>query len=149
MLDFILDEDLETDAVEELEALRLLMEAMLKAACPPGETEYECSLRVVSDATIQELNRTYRGKDSPTDVLAFSQQEGEGVSPKGLLGDIVISLETARRQANKSLGDELEMLGAHGLCHLLGYDHQTDEEEEAMNTRMTVLRNQANRMLVS
>ena len=92
----------------------------------------------------QSLNRDYRGKDRPTDVLAFAMSEGEGggLHPD-LLGDVVISLETAARQASerrKTIASEVDFLLAHGLLHLLGYDHQTDEEERRMNAMTDVLR---------
>lgn len=101
------------------------------------ERELEVDLRLTDDALIQELSRDYRGLDRPTDVLAFAQREGEGghLSPE-VLGDIVISVETAERQAKSELHSELVFLSAHGLCHLLGYDHQNDEQELEMNTRM-------------
>lgn len=80
------------------------------------------------------LNRQYRGFDVPTDVLAFPMQEGE---PKGLnsklLGDIVISLEMAERQADEvghSLNKELAILMIHGLLHLIGFDHERGGPEE-------------------
>jgi probable rRNA maturation factor len=123
----------------------------------------ELSIALVDDATIRELNRDYRRKDKPTDVLSFPMLEsplGDGGPPRaparkrgqpppedddgprfdhvrGVLGDIIISIETARRQAaanKRPLLDELTMLLAHGLLHLLGYDHRTDAEERAMNT---------------
>lgn len=93
----------------------------------------ELSVALVDDPTIHELNRDYRRKDKPTDVLAFPQ------SPEsGLLGDVILSIETARRQAKRHrrpLLGELTMLLAHGLLHLLGYDHQTDAEEREMTAR--------------
>ena len=96
----------------------------------------ELSVSLVDDATIHGLNRTWRHKDKPTDVLAFPLGEGEAVRPEGgLLGDVIVSVETARRQAAKRrrpLLDELTMLLAHGLLHLVGYDHQSDAQEEEM-----------------
>lgn len=96
----------------------------------------ELSVACVDDATIQELNRTWRRKNKPTDVLSFPLREGEDVRPEGgLLGDVILSIETARRQASKRrrpLLDELTMLLAHGLLHLLGYDHPTDALEKEM-----------------
>ena len=96
----------------------------------------EINVILTGDDRIQELNRDYRGIDAPTDVLSFSQIEGDPVvpAPSGALtlGDIVISMETARRQSH-SLQAELRHLAVHGALHLLGYDHQTDEEEVRMN----------------
>lgn len=92
---------------------------------------------ITGDERIHELNRAYRGIDKPTDVLSFSQIEG-GVfiaAPSGelALGDVVISLDTARRQAKGSLASELRDLAIHGALHLLGYDHETDADEARMN----------------
>jgi probable rRNA maturation factor len=104
-----------------------------------GREEHELSVLLTDDAFIQTLNETHRGKDCPTDVLAFAQNEGEATPApmdQGLLGDVVISLDTAERQARArkhSLMDEVSFLLAHGLLHLIGYDHQTDEEEAIMN----------------
>jgi rRNA maturation RNase YbeY len=91
----------------------------------------ELSLVLVSDPVMNELNRTWRGKNRPTDVLAFAQREG-GAAPAGLLGDVVISVDTARRQAAElghSLAAEGERLLVHGLLHLLGYDHERSTPE--------------------
>lgn len=103
----------------------------------------ELSVLLTDDAEIHELNRTYRHKDRPTDVLAFAMREGEaqaGAPDQGeLLGDVVISLETACRQATarrRTPLAEVRFLLAHGLLHLIGYDHQTDAEEREM-TRAT------------
>jgi probable rRNA maturation factor len=104
-----------------------------------GRHEHELSVLLTDDAFIQSLNETHRGKDRPTDVLAFPQNEGEGTPTAldhGLLGDVVISLDTAERQAKgrkHTLMDEVSFLLAHGILHLLGYDHQTDEQEANMN----------------
>src|SRR5688572_15030915 len=112
---------------------------MVKAAgrSEGAPRELEVSLWITGDAEIQTLNRDYRGKNKPTDVLAFAQREGEGgaLHPENL-GDLIISLPTARRQAKRGLAAELAFLAAHGLCHLLGYDHRDDAEEAEMNARM-------------
>jgi probable rRNA maturation factor len=110
--------------------------------------DLEASLRLTDDPTIRELNREFRHKDKATDVLAFAQREGPwaGVGPQ-LLGDIVISLPTARRQAKRKTAagifSEVRFLASHGLCHLLGHDHNDDEEERVMNARMAALLEQA------
>lgn len=94
-----------------------------------------CSVcvRLVDDAVMAELNGTWRDKPVPTDVLSFPQQDGpvEG----GLLGDVVVSLDTAARQAQEhghDLGAEVRILVAHGLAHLLGYTHDADDDRAAM-----------------
>ena len=98
--------------------------------------EEELSIVLTRDNQIHELNRTYRGKDRPTDVLAFSMREGaHGALAGALLGDVIVSLETAERQARGrgvELLDEVTMLLAHGLLHLLGWDHQTAAEDRKM-----------------
>jgi rRNA maturation RNase YbeY len=89
--------------------------------------EAELSLVLVSDAVMRRLNRQWRGADRPTDVLSFAQAEGQGGAPEGLLGDVVISVDTARRQARERaapLTRELDRLLIHGVLHLLGYDHE-------------------------
>ena len=95
-----------------------------------GETEL--SILLVNDREMRALNRRYRGIDRTTDVLAFAQQEGAGATPDGLLGDVVISVDTARRQAGdagSSLGAEADRLLIQGLLHLLGYDHDRSAAE--------------------
>lgn len=85
------------------------------------------------DAFIHTLNRDYRGFDKPTDVLSFPQDVEAGV-----LGDVVISVPTAARQAEAQghpVGQEIEWLYIHGLLHLVGYDDSTEEEAEEMNRR--------------
>ena len=88
------------------------------------------------DAFIQELNREHRGKDKPTDVLSFPQEDPV------VLGDVVISLDTAARQA-QSAGwshlDEVTLLGIHAVLHLLGYDDETVEGAIEMRDRTAVV----------
>ena len=114
----------------------------------------EVSVLLTDDADIKHLNRDYRGIDAPTDVLAFAMRDGEDgdVNPN-LLGDLVISLETASRQVatgdpfsathssletgkqeitHNSLETEVALLAVHGALHLLGYDHQTQAEATVM-----------------
>ena len=104
--------------------------------------ELEVTLRLTDDPTIHQLNRSFRHIDRPTDVLAFALREAEDAAlTPAELGDLVISVPTAARQARRRGGLERELLflAAHGLCHLLGYDHQTDAEEAEMNARMAAL----------
>jgi len=91
------------------------------------------SVLFVGDRAMRTLNRRYRGKDKTTDVLSFSLREGafSHVQPD-VLGDIVIAVPTAARQAAEaghSLGREIEFLLVHGLLHLLGYDHERSNDE--------------------
>jgi probable rRNA maturation factor len=132
---------------------------------PPLQAGGYClGLSLVSDAEIAELNQDWRQKQGPTDVLAFAAQEtmdddGTPFAPMPLppdfsdddsdlgaealeLGDIVISLETAARQApdhGHSLGQELQFLASHGLLHLLGWDHPDDASLQAMLARQDQL----------
>lgn len=130
--------------------LRRQLVRMVRAA---GRTEgmpLVASFRLTTDAEIHALNRGYRAKDKPTDVLAFAQREGPaGAAGDAVLGDVVISVETAGRQAKRrgaaGLLAELRFLASHGLCHLLGYDHRTDAEEAEMNARMAALVAEAKR----
>jgi probable rRNA maturation factor len=99
----------------------------------------EVSVTFVDNDTIRDLNRDYRGIDEATDVLSFALEEGEEFfQPEGaprVLGDIVISLERAYEQSaeyNHSFEREVGYLAAHGLLHLLGYDHETDQEKQEM-----------------
>jgi len=114
--------------------IRAAAERMLRALALP---KAELSILLCTDPEIHELNRDYRHKDKPTDVLAFALREGEAGHLAGdHLGDVVISVDTAARQAKErkhSLKTEAITLLAHGLLHLLGWDHNTDEEELRMN----------------
>jgi probable rRNA maturation factor len=100
----------------------------------------EVGLVFADDAYIRELNRDYRGIDASTDVLSFALDEGEepevqGGPEESLLGDIVISLETAERQAAEfghSLEREMAYLTVHGMLHLVGYDHEEEADKDAM-----------------
>ncbi|HEY5959767.1 MAG TPA: rRNA maturation RNase YbeY, partial [Polyangiaceae bacterium] len=102
-----------------------------------GRYEAELSVLLTDDATIRKLNRDYRQKDRPTDVLSFhfdAQPQSTGHA-ECLLGDIVVSLDTAQRQAKgrkRSLEDEVRWLLAHGLLHLCGFDHGNVEQKRVM-----------------
>ena len=117
-------------------AVRRRAEKMLEHL---GLEGVELSVGLVNDAAIHELNRSFRHKDKPTDVLSFSLLEGE-LAPlqKGAplpLGDIVISIETAARQAEErshSLSTEISTLVVHGTLHLMGYDHHTPTQRRKM-----------------
>ena len=115
-------------------ALKTRVAAALRAL---GRGRSSASLLLTDDIEIRELNRTYRHHDRATDVLSFHLQELDGESdPAGdgiNLGDIVISVQTARRRsAGKRLPDELARLAIHGLCHLFGHDHKHPGEAKVM-----------------
>jgi probable rRNA maturation factor len=120
---------------------RKIRSAVLKLLRHLNCPDKELSLSFVNDEVIQLLNKQYLGKDKPTNVLSFSLQEGEFnyVNPH-LLGDIVISIDTALRDATTeglTLEQEVDFLIIHGLLHLLGYNHEntTDEETKKMWTK--------------
>ncbi|WP_210609571.1 rRNA maturation RNase YbeY [Priestia flexa] len=141
LIDFI-DEtnEIKNEQKETLEALLTL------AAAKEGvEDGTEVSITFVNNERIQEINREYRDKDKPTDVISFALEEmGEGEieilgeeMPR-VLGDIIISVPRTIEQAEEyghSFMRELGFLTVHGFLHLLGYDHETAEDEKRMFTR--------------
>ena len=111
-----------------------------KALAALGLADAELSILLVNDNLMQEMNRLYRNKDKTTDVLAFSMRDGQypDINP-AILGDIVISLPTAGRQAKEKghgIYDEIAVLLIHGMLHLAGYDHEKGKKEEARMRRM-------------
>jgi probable rRNA maturation factor len=121
--------------------VRRIAEGMLRAL---ALEDAELSVVLCDDAVMRELNRRYRKRDRSTDVLAFAQREGRAMPPAHavLLGDIVIALPTAARQARiarKPLIAEVALLLAHGLLHLLGCDHRTVNEDRRMRARTDLL----------
>ena len=124
----------------------LLRQAARRLLQKVGKGRAEVSLLLTDDNTIHEMNRAYRGYDKPTDVLSFAQEETAGDMPAlpalpgqpALLGDVVISVETAVRQAQKhgvSLEQELALLTVHGILHLLGYEDETEAGALQMRER--------------
>lgn len=107
--------------------------AVLRAV---GHARSELSLALVDDAAIATLNERDRGRAGPTDVLSYSLLEGAHSERRGgLLGDVVISIDTAARQARRgrrSLDDECLRLLVHGVLHLLGHDHEQEDEARHM-----------------
>jgi rRNA maturation RNase YbeY len=101
-----------------------------------GEASAELGVLFVGDQRMRGLNRRYRGKDCTTDVLAFAMREASTPHASRLmprpLGDVVVSIPTAQRQARqrgRSLDEELTVLLVHGILHLCGYDHERSEKE--------------------
>jgi probable rRNA maturation factor len=109
------------------------------AAVIGREARGEAALAIVGDATMRRLNREFRGVDRVTDVLSFPTPDSRFPSPgSSFLGDIVIARGRAAaqaRDAGHSLGTELRVLALHGLLHLLGYDHESDDGEMARKER--------------
>ena len=123
------------------ETLRRLVDSVLQATLRElgfNNIDSELSLVFTNDADIREINAKWRHIDKPTNVLsfpAFALQPGQ--EPGEILGDIVIARETVEREAaeeDKSFDDHLSHLVVHGLLHLMGYDHQNDDEAEQMET---------------
>ena len=133
------------DAIPWTDWLQIWMQSMSRST---GSLQNcEIGLRLTGDRQIQALNCQYRSIDRPTDVLAFAATEAEITIPAEIveplyLGDIVISLDTAERQAlraNHSLVRELAWLSSHGLLHLLGWDHPDDSSLQQMLERQLEL----------
>lgn len=98
---------------------------------------HEISFALTDDKRMRALNRTYRGKDKPTNVLSFAALDGERPAPRmpWLLGDVVLASGVVAREAKaqgKKLEHHLTHLAVHGVLHLLGYDHELDRDAEAM-----------------
>jgi len=129
-------------AVAEVEEVVRRAAGAAFEADPPRLGHAEASLVLADDAFVQRLNREYRGRDEPTNVLSFANLEGAGGgggARRGgaplALGDVVLAYETAAAEAvreNKTLADHLSHLVVHGMLHLLGYGHETDAEAEPM-----------------
>jgi probable rRNA maturation factor len=140
-----IDLNVETDVTqEEQEALRWMEKALHAAAEAEKLPPVELSVTIVDNAAIHALNKKWRQVDRPTDVLSFPlwEPDEEWVMEEGeeavSLGDLVISIEKAKEQAEEfghSLKRELGFLAVHGFLHLLGYDHETKEQEEEMFSR--------------
>lgn len=144
-MSLILDITDETGRVPE-DRLAEIEKLLQFAAAEEGVADgAEVSVTIVNNEEIQKINKEYRGKDYPTDVISFAlEEDGEGeVEIIGadmplVLGDIIISVDKAREQAEEyghSLMRELGFLTVHGFLHLLGYDHMTEEEEKEMFTK--------------
>ena len=102
------------------------------------KNEYYLSLLITTNAQIQEINREYRQKDSPTDVISFAYNETENFGAMNMLGDIVISIERVKEQSSEYRhSDEREFyyVLCHGMLHLLGYDHIEEQDKVVMRKR--------------
>ncbi len=98
-----------------------------------GQQDVELGIVFVNDRVIRRYNQQYRGKDAPTDVLSFSMTEGAAVLGRPLLGDIMISLERADKEAHRfgrEFTGQVLFLLIHGILHLLGYDHERSHSDE-------------------
>ncbi|MEM1502207.1 rRNA maturation RNase YbeY [Domibacillus sp. 8LH] len=141
VVDFLDETNKLEEGVEKL-AEELLQLAAEKEAVPDGS---EVSVTFVTNERIQEINRDYRDKDAPTDVISFALEEmGEdevtitGTDMPRILGDIIISIDRSKEQAEEyghSFERELGFLTVHGFLHLLGYDHMNEQDEKEMISR--------------
>ncbi len=118
--------------------------ALLQQGAPKDIT---LSLLLTDDTQIKSLNRDYRGIDAPTDVLSFEVRERDPETGLLYLGEIIISIPYAMRQAKKkghSLNAEAQLLLVHGILHLLGYNHAEEEEKEKMWEAQTAILSKLN-----
>lgn len=111
------------------QTIRLIIEKALKDL---GCNDRELSILITDDDRIHELNRQYLNRDKPTNVLSFPMTGADGIET-GMLGDIVISVDTAKREADEmgiTFHERIYELLVHGLLHLMGYDHEKSEKDE-------------------
>ena len=119
------------------DSLQYIIAMAVNSALGNRGRQGDVTVAIVDDAEIRRMNREYRGIDSPTDVLSFPAHEGFMLlsEPDAFLGDIAISVDWARLQADEyghSIERELAFLTIHGMLHLLGFDHILKEDEEEM-----------------
>ncbi|CAH0229868.1 rRNA maturation RNase YbeY [Peribacillus sp. NPDC101481] len=143
----ILAIDLMDETNEVTEEAQHLVESILQFAARKEniEKDTELSVTFVDNDRIREINKEYRNKDSATDVISFALEEmGEdeveivGAEMPRMLGDIIISIERTKEQAEEyghSFDRELGFLALHGFLHLLGFDHMNEEDEKVMFTK--------------
>ncbi len=141
-MEIVLDFSLEIEGYDELikeEEVKEYIHKVLHDEYEPEKPVY-VSVALVGNEDIQRINRDYRDKDQPTDVISFAYHETEDymIGPYDTLGDIVISLERVEEQAkdfNHSFRREFYYVLTHGLLHLLGYDHIEEEDKKEMRAR--------------
>mgnify|MGYP002677272569 FL=1 len=135
-IDFVFDNEVENFENNYEEDFTAIIEQALKTLGIEDDVEVSCVL--VDDERIHEINREYRHIDRSTDVISFAMEDNDQFYVEGMprtLGDIFISVDHAKKQAEEyghSLRREMCFLFTHGILHLLGYDHMTDEQEKEM-----------------
>lgn len=135
-IDFVFDNEVENFENNYEQAFTAIIEQALKTLGIEDDVEVSCVL--VDDERIHEINREYRHIDRSTDVISFAMEDNDQFYVEGMprtLGDIFISVDHAKKQAEEyghSLRREMCFLFTHGILHLLGYDHMTDEQEKEM-----------------
>lgn len=141
-MEIVLDLSVEIDGYDEItneEKLKKYIWEVIHDEYEPEKPVY-VSLYITDNESIQEINKNYRGKDMPTDVISFAYHETDdfNIGPYDTLGDIVISLERVEEQSKEyghSLEREFFYVLTHGLLHLLGYDHIEDRDKVEMRAR--------------
>lgn len=135
-IDFVFDNEVENFENNYDQDFTAIIEQALKTLGIEDDVEVSCVL--VDDERIHEINREYRHIDRSTDVISFAMEDNDQFYVEGMprtLGDIFISVDHAKKQAEEyghSLRREMCFLFTHGILHLLGYDHMTDEQEKEM-----------------
>lgn len=135
-IDFVFDNEVENFENNYEQDFTAIIEQALKTLGIEDDVEVSCVL--VDDERIHEINREYRHIDRSTDVISFAMEDNDQFYVEGMprtLGDIFISVDHAKKQAEEyghSLRREMSFLFTHGILHLLGYDHMTDEQEKEM-----------------
>lgn len=135
-IDFVFDNEVENFENNYEQDFTAILEQALKTLGIEDDVEVSCVL--VDDERIHEINREYRHIDRSTDVISFAMEDNDQFYVEGMprtLGDIFISVDHAKKQAEEyghSLRREMCFLFTHGILHLLGYDHMTDEQEKEM-----------------
>lgn len=135
-IDFVFDNEVENFENNYEQDFTAIIEQALKTLGIEDDVEVSCVL--VDDERIHEINREYRHIDRSTDVISFAMEDNDQFYVDGMprtLGDIFISVDHAKKQAEEyghSLRREMCFLFTHGILHLLGYDHMTDEQEKEM-----------------
>ena len=135
-IDFVFDNEVDNFENNYEEDFKAIIEQALKTLHIEDDVEVSCVL--VDDERIHEINKEYRHIDRSTDVISFAMEDNDQFYVEGMprsLGDIFISVDHAKKQAEEyghSLKREMCFLFTHGILHLLGYDHMTDEQEKEM-----------------
>lgn len=135
-IDIAIEDERWSEKLPHLQALsEEIIEHSLRATEFPDDAVMEINIVFESDAFIQNLNKQYRGKDKPTNVLSFPQINDISAAQTGNLGDIVLAYETVEHESEeqgKTFEHHTQHLLVHGVLHLLGFDHENDDEAEEM-----------------
>ncbi len=137
MIDILVDEGVEAEALPSCALLRQTVQQTLQCAGFDNAEAAQLCLRFTTDARIRELNRHWRGQDCATDVLSFPLQTGPAFTLDEYLGDIALALPYVLHEAERlglSPADHVRHLVVHGTLHLIGYDHAAAEDRRRMQT---------------